>query len=197
MSVPVRGTNCYDRTVMGHTPNRVDRLLIRTATAARAGMATTADISTRVHPAKGRGKRITGSRCHHQHQPWSIPLTDQPILTAHMCRYALHSHWGCGRVDRTVAPRRFSAKRLRHPLVSPPLGGRRLSLSAQLVTDFGPARPQLICHLTTGSCRLSRRGPRRGRGKRLPGVVPGLGSPHGRHRRRGGPRYRLPLWRRQ
>ena len=72
---------------MGHTPNRVDRLLIRTATAARAGMATTADISTQVHPANGRGKRIFGSRCHHQHQPWSIPLTDQPILTAHICRY--------------------------------------------------------------------------------------------------------------
>jgi len=72
---------------MGHTPNRVDRLLIRTATAARAGMATTADISTGVHPANGRGKRIFGSRCHHQHQPWSIPLTDQPILTAHIaCR---------------------------------------------------------------------------------------------------------------
>ena len=89
MSVPVRGQNCYDRTVMGHTPNRVDRLLIRTATAARAGMATTADISTRVHPANGRGKRITGSRCHHQHQPWSTPLTDQPILTAHNRQYAL------------------------------------------------------------------------------------------------------------
>jgi len=74
---------------MGHTPNRVDRLLIRTATAARAGMATTADISTRVHPANGRGKRIFGSRCHHQHQPWSIPLTDQPILTAHIAGYAL------------------------------------------------------------------------------------------------------------
>ena len=70
---------------MGHTPNRVDRLLIRTATAARAGMATTADISTGVHPANGRGKRICGSRCHHQHQPWSTPPTDQPILTAHMC----------------------------------------------------------------------------------------------------------------
>ncbi len=74
---------------MGHTPNRVDRLLIRTATAARAGMATTADISTRVHPANGRGKRIFGSRSHHQHQPWSIPLTDQPILTAHIAGYAL------------------------------------------------------------------------------------------------------------
>ncbi len=72
---------------MGHTPNRVDRLLIRTTTAARAGMATTADISTQVHPANSRGKRISGSRCHHQHQPWSIPLTDQPILTAHMCRH--------------------------------------------------------------------------------------------------------------
>ena len=54
-------------------PKRADRLLIRTATAARAGMATTADISTEMHPAKRRGKRITGSRCRHQHQPWSIP----------------------------------------------------------------------------------------------------------------------------
>ena len=68
---------------MGHTPKGVDRLLIRTATAARAGMATTADISSRVHPATGRGKRIIGSRWYRQHQPWSIPPTDQPILTAH------------------------------------------------------------------------------------------------------------------
>ena len=72
---------------MGHTPTGVDRLLIRTATAARAGMATTADISSGVHPTTGRGKRISGSRCRHQHQPWSIPTTDQPILTAHNADY--------------------------------------------------------------------------------------------------------------
>ena len=59
---------------MGHTPTGVDRLLIRTATAARAGMATTADISSGVHPAIGRGKHIIGSRCRRHHQPWSIPV---------------------------------------------------------------------------------------------------------------------------
>ena len=41
---------------MGHTPTGVDRLLIRTATAARAGMATTADISTGVHPTRRQGQ---------------------------------------------------------------------------------------------------------------------------------------------
>ncbi len=41
---------------MGHTPHGVDRLLIRTATAARAGMATTADISTGVHPTQKQGQ---------------------------------------------------------------------------------------------------------------------------------------------
>ncbi len=87
---------------MGHTPHGVDRLLIRTATAARAGMATTADISTGVHPANGRGKRIFGSRRHHQHQPWSIPPTDQPILTAHMCRYALPGHSGPRPLSRRI-----------------------------------------------------------------------------------------------
>jgi hypothetical protein len=85
------GTELLRQDCDGSHPQGVDRLLIRTATAARAGMATTADISTRVHPTKGRGKRIPGSRCRHQHQPWSITPTDPLILTAHTGTSALGS----------------------------------------------------------------------------------------------------------
>ena len=131
------------------------------------------------------------------------PPSEKPQLSPRVLRSRLEAaaHMGSGSAAIAGLMDRFRTGRCEMMFRRARVDERELldemTLAAQLVTDFGPARPQLICHLTTGSCRLSRRGPRRGRDKRLPGVVPGLGSPHGRHRRRGGPRYRLPLWRRQ
>jgi hypothetical protein len=126
------GENCYDRTVMSHT-KLVDRLLIRTATAARPAPATQ---RTNRLDGTDRNDRASPYLSHAESPPPTLadpPPTGKEILTAHIAR--------CSKATLTSRQRglrRALAPRITGGCLPAPGGGVRTATGSASLTLRAP-----------------------------------------------------------